>query len=131
MLLSAWLPLAVLGATHVAAADCPNDLKTPYPSPSPKDGWSVRLVANSGLSKPRSILFDTSGALLVLDQNVGVVRMVLEDHGGSCVTVANSTTVVGNKDVSVAIPSIAPIRVSEVLCARSRERRTGGRRRAE
>lgn len=96
------LPLQLLlAASGAAAASCPNNLKTKYPAPEPRDGWTARVVANEGLSKPRSLLFDGAGALLVLDQDVGVLRLQLEDHGGSCVTVANTTTVVDDSNVSL------------------------------
>lgn len=95
------LAAAALSAAAAAASDCPNNLKTPYPAPVAKNGWTARVVANEGMQKPRSLLFDTDGALLVLDQNVGVLRLVLDDHGGSCVTVKDSSTLIDNKDVSV------------------------------
>lgn len=92
--------LSILGLVAATAlASCP-DLRTPYSAPVANGNYTVRLVANAGLSKPRSLLFDNGGALLVLDQNVGVVRMTLEDHGGSCATVANSTKVLEDKAVS-------------------------------
>lgn len=103
---AAGLLLPVLTAALLAhtalAGGCPNTLKTPYAAPVPGRGWTTRVVANEGLSKPRSLLFDTSGALLVLDSAVGVKRLVLEDHGGTCVTVKETTTVIDNGDVSAS-----------------------------
>lgn len=112
--------LSILGLVAAAAASCPNDLQTPYPAPVADGNYTVRLVANAGLSKPRSLLFDNGGALLVLDSNVGVVRMTLEDHGGSCVTVANTTKVLEDKAVSCSSFSLDPLAVSVPAEGRTR-----------
>lgn len=77
-----------------------NDLKTSYPAPVTADGWAFRLVA-SDLSRPRSILFDTNGALLVVEQRKGIVHLVFEDQGETCLTVRKQTTILENDEVSL------------------------------
>ncbi|TXT08694.1 hypothetical protein VHUM_02822 [Vanrija humicola] len=92
------LPLAlILTLAASAAADTctQNRLHTTYPAPVAADGWSYRVIAN-GLKKPRSILFDSSGALLVLESGKGVTRLSFNDSGGSCLGVKELTTVVAN-----------------------------------
>ncbi|ROV87989.1 hypothetical protein VSDG_09198 [Cytospora chrysosperma] len=67
--------------------------------PSHDIGWAAQLVAN-GFTKPRTLAFDSSGALLVLDSGVGVKRLTFTDHGGSClipdtpVLVVNATSTI-------------------------------------
>lgn len=54
----------------------------------------------SGLYKPRGIIFDTSGNLLVVQQGGGITGLRLSDGGGACVSVAANATVVENANVS-------------------------------
>ncbi|BEJ17737.1 hypothetical protein CspHIS471_0700050 [Cutaneotrichosporon sp. HIS471] len=79
----------------LAVAKCSNTIEPNYDHPVPAQGWSWRLVAN-GLTKPRSITFDSSGALLVLDEGAGINRLVLQDEGGTCLSVKEKTVVVAN-----------------------------------
>ncbi|KAM0426680.1 hypothetical protein ACHAPT_007996 [Fusarium lateritium] len=76
-----------------------NNLKTSYLAPIAADGWSYRLVA-SELSRPRGILFDTEGALIVVDTGVGLVHLELEDQGQTCLRVRKKTVLLENEDVS-------------------------------
>ena len=62
----------------------------------------MALVA-TGLTKPRGIEFDSHGNLLVVQQNSGIVNLVLEDHGGICVSVKSSKNVIQNSGVSIMI----------------------------
>ncbi|KAF4495201.1 L-sorbosone dehydrogenase [Fusarium agapanthi] len=56
-------------------------------------GWEYSVVHNS-FRQPRTILFDTEGALLVLDSITGIVHLKLDDSdaGGRCVRLAKKTT---------------------------------------
>ncbi|RSM14546.1 hypothetical protein CEP52_001325 [Fusarium oligoseptatum] len=79
-----------------------NNLKTSYAAPVAADGWSYRLVA-SELSRPRGILFDTEGALIVVDTGVGLVHLELEDQGRTCLRVRKKTVLLENEDLNHGI----------------------------
>ena len=63
----------------------------------------MALVA-TGLTKPRSLQFDSSGNLLVVQQGAGIVNLVLQDDGGTCLSVKSSKNVVENSDVCLQFP---------------------------
>lgn len=67
--------------------------------PSVASGYQVALVA-TGISKARSIKFDSLGNLLVVQSGVGIVNLVLQDDGGTCVSVKSKRQVLSNSDVS-------------------------------
>lgn len=81
-----------------------NDLEVSYPAPEAADGWRYRLVAE-GLTKPRGILFDSEGGLLVVDGGVGLLHYSFSNDGGTCVSVRENTTLIENEDVSHAKPN--------------------------
>lgn len=76
-------------------------------NPAPKNGikpvaasgYNFSVVAN-GLTKPRSIQFDSAGNLLVLQAGKGIISLQLDDAGGACVWAASNQTVVSNTAVS-------------------------------
>ena len=78
---------------------CPTSL-TPKNSvkPSIASGYQMALVA-TGLTKPRSIQFDTAGNLLVVQQGAGVEKLTFKDNGGTCLQEQDRNTVVNNNDV--------------------------------
>lgn len=67
--------------------------------PSVASGYQVALVA-TGLTKPRSIQFDSLGNLLVVQVGVGIANLVLQDDGGTCLSVKSTRDVIKNDDVS-------------------------------
>ena len=67
--------------------------------PSLASGYRAALVA-TGLTDPRSIEFDSSGNLLVVQAGAGVESLQLQDNGGTCVTVKSKKTVVQASSVS-------------------------------
>lgn len=87
-----------------AAAKCSNELHPGYDKPVAAEGWSYRLIAN-GIKKPRSILFDSQGALLVVDSGTGITRLVLQDDGGTCLSVKSKTVVIEDSNVRLAPPA--------------------------
>lgn len=87
-------------STTSAAGACPTVLSPSYEAPVVGSGWTAQLIA-TGLTKPRSIIFDQSGALLVVQQGSGIVRLTLTDSGGTCLAVNKTSTVVENSDVGV------------------------------
>ena len=79
------------------AANC--NLKPSYPAPIVANGWQAQLVAQ-GLKSPRSIVFDSNGGLLVVQQGNGIVHLQLTGGGGACFNVAKKTTLIDNSSVS-------------------------------
>ena len=57
----------------------------------------------TGLTKPRSIEFDSAGNLLVVQAGAGIACLQLQDNGGTCVTVKSKKTVVQASTVSRVI----------------------------
>ncbi|WQF86224.1 hypothetical protein CDEST_11238 [Colletotrichum destructivum] len=53
------------------AQECRNQLKPVYRTPVAADGWTFRPVANC-FNRPRSILFDRLGAILLVDARSGI-----------------------------------------------------------
>lgn len=87
--------------TYTAGAGaCPTILTPPYEAPVIGSGWTAQLIATN-LTMPRGIIFDQSGALLVVQQGSGIVRMTFTDYGGTCLVVNETTSVVENPDVSL------------------------------
>lgn len=85
-------------STTSAAGACPTVLTPSYDAPVVGSGWTAQLIV-TGLDSPRSITFDQNGALLVVQQGSGIVRMTLTDNGGTCLAVNQTSTVVENSDV--------------------------------
>ncbi|KAI3535962.1 hypothetical protein CSPX01_11119 [Colletotrichum filicis] len=99
------LSLHILAATQFSVAlaqECRNTLKATYTSPIAAGGWTYRLIAN-GLTRPRSILFDNQGALLVVDANSGVKHLKLTDDGGTCLSVAEKRTIIDSPELNHGI----------------------------
>jgi glucose/arabinose dehydrogenase len=78
---------ALAAGLHAVAAaaqtQCSNILVPAYSPPVVASGWQAQLVAG-GLTKPRSIAFDSTGALLVLESGKGISRHRFTDNGGTC-----------------------------------------------
>ena len=67
--------------------------------PSVASGYQAALVA-TGLTRPRSIEFDNSGNLLVVQAGVGIESLQFQDNGGTCITVKSKKTVIQASAVS-------------------------------
>jgi glucose/arabinose dehydrogenase len=91
-LLAVWLQAA-------SAQDVACNLTPDYPAPVMADGWESRLIM-TGLSRPRSILFDSEGGLLVVQQRAGITHLQLADGNGTCLSVAKRTELVRDSQVS-------------------------------
>lgn len=87
-------------AQSTSTISCSTTLTASYPSPSVVEGWEARLVANN-LQKPRGILFDSRGQLLVVESGKGISALTLNDHGGTCVSVADTKDVIQDSSVCV------------------------------
>ncbi|KAL1895488.1 hypothetical protein Sste5346_005296 [Sporothrix stenoceras] len=97
-LLAAFTAAALL-STVSADSVCPTILNPSYDYPIVGEGWTAQLIA-SGLTSPRRLLFDSNGSLLVVEAGKGIARLTLTDHGGTCLVVADKTTIVSNTDLN-------------------------------
>jgi len=79
------------------AATC--NLKPSYLSPLVSNGWQAQLVAQ-GLTTPRSVSFDSSGHLLVLQRGIGITALEFDDGGSTCLDVRRTTYLVNSTIVS-------------------------------
>ncbi|MCJ1308168.1 hypothetical protein MMC25_001820 [Agyrium rufum] len=70
--------------------------------PTVASGYQYALVA-TGLTAPRSLQFDGNGNLLVVQQGAGVQNLVLNDAGGTCVTVKENRNVIDNSALNHGI----------------------------
>lgn len=82
---------------------CPSILTPAYNAPLVAPGWTAQLVV-TGLSTPRSILFDDAGALLVVESGTGIQRITFDDYGDTCLVVRTSDQVVDQPDVCTQLP---------------------------
>ncbi|KAL2136449.1 hypothetical protein VTI74DRAFT_3682 [Chaetomium olivicolor] len=78
---------------------CATILAPSYTPPVVADGWSAQLVA-TGLKSPRGIKFDSKGGLLVVEAGSGLRHLTLQDSGGTCVSVKNSTSVFTDEKIN-------------------------------
>jgi len=102
------LGIALLDSTLAATASC--NLKASYPTPVVSDGWKAQLIVQ-GLKSPRSVLFDSSGNLLVVQAGAGIVHLEFTDGGSTCLDVAKTTYLVNSTDVRI-LPPILSLRTS-------------------
>ena len=95
---------ALLGTFHgLTLAQSPSSCRTTLTptnsiKPSVASGYEAALLA-TGLTSPRSIQFDTSGNLLVLQAGSGIESLQLQDNGGICVSVKSTKTVLSSNGV--------------------------------
>ena len=85
-----------------SGTSCSNSLKPAYPAPSLAPGFEAQLVATN-LIKPRGIMFDTAGRLLVVQSGYGLTSLELDDGGGDCVSVNGSHDVVVDSSVWLSL----------------------------
>ena len=97
----ALISLAGNGAARVVEPrQCPSVLTPSYPAPVLAEGWEAQLIVTD-LTSPRGVIFDSTGALLVVQQGAGVARITLTDNGGTCLVLSNKTNVITQTDVSL------------------------------
>ena len=84
------------------AQSCDVEIQPDYGAPVAHGGWEYRIIAN-GLQRPRGIVVDSHGALLVVDSGVGIKRLVLDDKGGTCFSVSEQSTLVERSEVGFAL----------------------------
>ena len=89
---------AVVQARRVAASTCPAPVPALYPAPVVRDGYEARLVA-TGLKKPRGVIVDSKGRLLVVESGKGITHLTIKDDGWPCLSVERTTALVSMSDV--------------------------------
>ena len=107
---AAWLWATVSGTQSPitsSSSACPTTLTPSYAPPVVGAGYAAQLIANN-LQKPRGLLFDSKGGLLVVQQGGGIVHLTLDDQGGTCLSVSKTTSLVNNTDVSSFFDIMAP-----------------------
>ena len=87
-------------ATALGQASSCSKTLTPARSiqPTMASGYRMALVA-TGLTKPRSIQFDSAGNLLVVESGAGIANLAFQDDGGTCLSVKTKKTVVDASEV--------------------------------
>jgi glucose/arabinose dehydrogenase len=73
----------LLYVATAAAQSCSQVLVPSKAKPVVAQGWQAQLVAG-GLTKPRSLVFDSTGALLIVESGKGISRHRFTDNGGTC-----------------------------------------------
>jgi glucose/arabinose dehydrogenase len=91
-----WASLAVLARAAVAQTSSAAACTAPA-APSVAPGFRVQLAATN-LSRPRSLLFDAEGALLVVEQRQGITRLSVGEQEGCIKATAAERAV---NDISV------------------------------
>jgi glucose/arabinose dehydrogenase len=84
----------------VAQSACSTVLVPTYTPPAVASGWQAQLIVG-GLTKPRSIEFDSEGNLLVVESGKGVTRITFADNGGTCLTASQSSLLLDDKTVCI------------------------------
>lgn len=90
---------AGLSATAALAQGCEKVLLPKYEAPAVHSGWQAQLVVG-GLTKPRSIEFDSSGALLVVESGKGITRHTFKDNSGTCLVLEESKVINGQTSLN-------------------------------
>ncbi|KAL1840423.1 hypothetical protein VTJ49DRAFT_497 [Mycothermus thermophilus] len=96
------LSSALLFASTAAAQSCSSVLVPAKAKPVVAQGWQAQLVAG-GLTKPRSIAFDSTGAVLIVESGKGISRHRFTDHGGTCLAPDHSHMLVEMKELNHGI----------------------------
>ncbi|KAK4636173.1 hypothetical protein CLAFUW4_02112 [Fulvia fulva] len=81
---------------------CSSTLTADYAAPSMAEGYVARLVANN-LTSPRGIKFDKSGALLVVEEGVGITALNFDDPEDGCVSTTSRRLVVDEPSLNHGI----------------------------
>ncbi|KAF7196403.1 L-sorbosone dehydrogenase [Pseudocercospora fuligena] len=94
--------LWTLGRTQSSTTQCSTTISASYAAPSLAEGYVARIVA-SNLTSPRGIKFDSQGALLVVQEGVGISVHNIVDAGNDCLSVSNSKVIVEDDSLNHGI----------------------------
>jgi hypothetical protein len=70
----------------VSSAACSSTITPQHAQPSVAPGWSAQVIA-AGFTRPRGLVFDQEGHLLVVDLGQGISSITLTSDDGPCVRV--------------------------------------------
>ncbi|KAK4444662.1 soluble quino protein glucose/sorbosone dehydrogenase [Podospora aff. communis PSN243] len=96
---------ALLHAAGTSAqAACSVNLRSQYPAPQTAEGYQARLIV-SGLSRPRGIIFDKSGNLLVVETRSGAIKQInfASDDKATCLAAGQTRTLVSMPELNHGI----------------------------
>ena len=88
-------------ASAPASSSCVSALQPSYPAPSLAPGYKAQLIARN-VTKPRGLIVDSDGQLLVVQQQVGITSLRIQDRGG-CLSVSKKTDLVKNANLTHGI----------------------------
>lgn len=98
---SATAVLVSIATLAIAQAACPSTLTPRNGAPVAAAGYQARLIAN-GLTKPRGLVFDSVGHLLVVQNGAGIASLTLQEDDMGCVSLAEKATVALTLGVGVS-----------------------------
>ena len=109
------------GFVSAPSPSCPNVLTPSYPLPQTRDGYAAQLVAK-GFAFPRGIVFDTKGALLLVEARNAIRHITFNDNGGTCLSVKDNTILVSSNTAEdpydlASFPTFPPPRL-QILTTR-------------
>ncbi|KAF2667815.1 soluble quino protein glucose dehydrogenase [Microthyrium microscopicum] len=100
---SSFTLISLLITKALAQSSCSIPTSTAkYPAPSLASGYTARIIAN-GFQRPRSIIFDSEGHLLVVEAGKGITALTLNDAGGSCIGISSKATVIADTSLNHGI----------------------------
>lgn len=82
-----------------SSSACSASLTASYPAPSLASGYQAQLVANR-LRRPRSIIFDSEGNLLVVEAGRGITGLTFQESGNGCLSVSATKAIINDTSVS-------------------------------
>ena len=92
--------VAAQATSNPSSTSCPV-LRPSYPAPSLAPGYKAQLIARN-LTKPRGLVVDSDGRLLIVEQGVGVSSLSIKEQGG-CLTPSQKSYVVRNANLTHGI----------------------------
>jgi hypothetical protein len=101
--------VGLVGAFPLSQNDCPAVTGGPkYAPPIVAKGFTARVVINN-LTRPRSIVFDKDGNMLVLQNRVEITAFKLKSDGGCVRTTGKQTVVKAAMGTGENVDSLYPI----------------------
>jgi hypothetical protein len=83
---------------QTSSSPCAASLTASYAAPSVASGYQAKLVANN-LKKPRSIIFDSEGNLLVVESGKGITSLSFKEGENGCVSASGTKEIIGDASV--------------------------------
>ncbi|KAL9599310.1 MAG: hypothetical protein Q9219_003937 [cf. Caloplaca sp. 3 TL-2023] len=85
-----------------ASSSCQDELHPSYPAPKLAPGYKAQLIFRN-LTKPRGLIVDSNGHLLVVQQQAGITSLSIEDQGNHCLKVSQNTSVIQDASLTHGI----------------------------